>query len=370
MKKEQNKALTLLFLAAIPLLLEMHADMSTIVDWRVLPFLLLYFIFSMKATKAYKRETDQFVIYSQCCKASLMLGVFYTWLSLFSNIGKSIVPCLLFQAEGKPDYSLIDCRRHGLITKCLKSVSLMYRANAMANQCPISVLGTSLGSIYTIAVLLCRFVPVAFYGLWNLYVWDNSVAFEDQSIDPSSLPKEDRYYIVPSSKILLVSALAVLSCLIVNISLQELPPLVHVSTTLPFFCIIMLHYNMETKRYRDNVKHVISSMMSTCLYVSICYSIIDFVMNCLSLVNLCTKNDIHEESILDKCSDPEGPMSIQQCYESVSKIDVTFFASGKCPTFGSPSATLRYIGDTIMLMVLTVGLLVAFFCTNKQKGRL
>lgn len=367
MKKEQNKALTLLLLAALPLLLEMHAEMSSIVDWRIIIFLLLYFSFAYKATTCYKKETDQFIVFSHLCKLSLMLSVSYAWLSLFSNIGKSIVPCLLFQAESKPSENLVECRRHGLITKCLQSVTLLYRANKLSNQCPVAVLGTALGSIYTLTVLLFRFVPTAFYGLWNIYVWNESVSFEDPSSRNSSLlPKEIKNNIRLSSKFLLVLTLLVLCCLIVNISLQDIPPLVSVSTTLPFFCIIVLHYILETKRYRDNVKCVIGSLMTTCLYISILYSILDFVMNCLSLVNMCTKTDVQEDTILEKCSDAEGPMSIQKCYEYVSKLSGTYFASGKCPAFGSPSASLRYVGDTILLAVLTVGMLAAFTCSAKQ----
>ena len=368
MKNERNKALSLLLLSSLPLLLEMHADMSTIVDWRIILLLLLYTMFAVKATKAYQSDRDNFYVFALCCKESLVMTVCYSWMSLFSNIGKTLVPCMLFQAEGRPDESLVECRRHGLITKCLKSVTILYRANQLSNQCPSAVLGTPLGSIYLLIVVLCRFVPTAFYGLWSLYVWDTSTAFQSPSTThPGSLPKTSRQYRSQSPKVLLLCVVVVLCCMIVNISIQDVPPLVHVSTTLPFFSILVMYYNLNKMRYRENVKHTIGSLMTVSLYMSVAYSILDFVMNCLSLVNTCIQSDAREDGILERCSDPQGPMSIQQCYETVSEMDPTYFASSTCPVFGSPSVTLRYVGDAMLVTTLTIGLMVAFSRGCKER---
>ena len=126
MKREQTKALALHLLASLPLLLEMHGDMRTIVDWRIILLLLLYTLFPFKATKTYPVSKEEFQVYAQCCKVSLVMVVCYSWMSLFSSIGKTLVPCLLVQAECKPDESLVECRRHGLVMKCLKSVTLLF----------------------------------------------------------------------------------------------------------------------------------------------------------------------------------------------------------------------------------------------------
>jgi hypothetical protein len=370
MKKEQNKALTLLLLASIPLLLEMHGDMSTILDWRIILLLLPYTLFAFKAAKSHLLGKEDFHVFAQCCKVSLVMVVCYSWMSLFSSIGNTMVPCLLVQAEGTPDGSLVECRRHGLVTKCLKSVTLLFRANNLSNQCPQSVLGTSLGSTYLLVVTLFRFVPTAFYGLWNLYVWDATKMFQSNVSpkDCGSLPKDTKEYKPPSSKVLLVCTVLVLCCITVNIAIQDIPPLAHISTALPFFSILVMHYNMETRRYRENVKHVMGSLMNTSLYISVAYSTLDFVMNCLSMINTCIQSNANEDAIIEKCSDPQGPMSIQECYQTISEIDGTFFTTNKCPVFGSPSVTLRYVGDVTLVMALTIGLMVAFARDVRQRN--
>ncbi len=153
----------------------------------------------------------------------------------------------------------------------------------------------------------------------------------------------------------------------VNIVIQDIPPLAHISTALPFFSILVMHYTMETKRYRENVKHIMDSPMNTSLYISVAYSILDFVMNCLSIINTCIQSDANEDAIIEKCSDPRGPMSIQECYRTISEMDSTFFATNNCPVFGSPSVTLRYMGDVILVMALTIELMVAFARDVRQR---
>ena len=362
MNREKNKALALLLLSCLPLLLEMHGTMNTVVDWRIILFLLLYTLFAFKATDTFESDRDQFTVFSQCCKVSLIMVVCYSWMSLFSSFESTMVPCLLVQAEGPPSENLVECRRHGLVTKCLKSVTLLFRANKLSNQCPASVLGTSLGSIYLLSVIFFRFIPTAFYGLWNLYVWDVNIRFRPVSPGESGGPTSKRIheYRTPSSNVLLVCAAVVLCCITVNIAIPHVAPLSHISTTLPFFCIVVMHYNLETRRYRENVKHTISILMTTCLYMSIAFSILDFVMNSLSMINTCIQADAQEDAIIEKCSDPQGPMSIQECYQTISEVDSIFFATEKCPVFGSPSVTLRYVGDVMLVVALTIGVMVAF----------
>ncbi len=102
--------------------------------------------------------------------------------------------------------------------------------------------------------------------------------------------------------------------------------------------------------------------------MSIAFSILDFVMNCLSMINICIQVDAQEDAIMQKCSDPQGPMSIQECYQTISEVDSTFFATDKCPVFGSSSVTLRYVGDVMLVMVLTIGVMLAFTNSNSNSN--
>ncbi len=174
-------------------------------------------------------------MFSQCCKESLIMVVCYSWMFLFSSFESTLVQCLLVQAEGPPNENLMECRRHGLITKCLKSVTLLFRASKLSNQCHVSVLGTSLGSIYLLSVIFFRFIPTTFYGLWNLCDRDASITFQPVSPNESgSSPKKITEYRTPSSIVLLVCAVVVLCYITVNISIEYVAPLSHIPTALPF----------------------------------------------------------------------------------------------------------------------------------------
>ncbi len=239
MEKELKRALIILSLACIPLLLEMQGEISSIVDFRVIFPLIFYNLFAFEAKHGSKIKGTQ-SLYALLCKVSLLMAVSYTWISFFSNISKSLVPCIMIQAEGIPDGDLVECKRYGLVTKCLESVKMIYRSKRLSNHCPTSVLGSTLGVAYIVVNVFFRFVSIGIYGMWRLYVWDHNVRVAEKE-DEVIIHKT---YSTPSNFILWLCSVIILCCTSVMIGLQNIMPLLDITTVLPFFGIIVLYTSL------------------------------------------------------------------------------------------------------------------------------
>jgi len=361
---ERNKALAILLLSTLPLILEMHGDVNTFVDWRVIIPIILYVIFTFKVTQNHQtRGGPSFEVFMCCSKMSLCVTVFYSWMSLFFNFEKTLVTCLFVQSQGSPNIKLSPCIRYGLVTECVESLSLVNRMNTMSNKCPSSILGPSLGLIYFFSIIVLRFVPTAIYGLWKLYIWDPK-DFVDDVEEEQTVEQNNNNVNTPCPKCLLVCTSVLLPCLMVSAALQDVMHLSNFCTALPFLAILVMHYSVRRSSFSDTGRHLLAELMRVGLHLSIAYSILDFVINGLAIITVCIGGEVQEGEILERCGDTQGPISIEQCYGYLSEMDPTFFSRDLCPHWTLPTTTILYIANCIQVVILTFGVLFAFVRKN------
>ena len=355
---EKHKALAMLVLSSMPLLLEMHGDVLTFVDWRIIIPLVLYTLFVFKVSQMQDRHNNltTHTIFVCCAKSALCTIVFYAWMSLFFNLHRVLVNCLMLQSEGSPDLQLTPCRHNGIVTECLESLSLVNRIHLMYEKCPSSTLGPSLGTVYLFMIVLLRFIPTGIYGLWKLYVW-NPKQFEQkcQTETHNTLP-----VYTPNAKILLGCTIMLLPCIMMSAAMQDVLQLSHFTTAIPFLTIIVIHYNLQKRLYNKEATVVLCQLMRICMYVSLVYSISDFIINGLGIIKLCLGPEIKSEEAIQQCNGFDWSSNIEQCYEKLIGVDATFFSSNRCPKMDDPTTTVIYISSVIQLLVLTLGVVLAF----------
>ena len=363
LKNERHKALAMLVLSSMPLLLEMHGDILTFVDWHIIIPLLIYTVFMFKSTKSYSRTNNSatHAIFVCCAKSALCSTVFYAWMSLFFNLHRVLVKCLMVQSEGSPDLQLTSCQHNGIVTECLESLSFVNHIQLMSEKCPSSILGPSLGIVYISMIVFLRFIPTGIYGLWKLYVWDPK-QFEQEGQDMgyysgkcSNVPVHS-----PNAKILLGCTVVLLPCMMLGAALQDVMQLSHFTTAIPFLIIITIQYNMQKREYNNDTNIGLEQLMQTCMYVSIVYSISDFVINGLAIIKLCLGPETQSEETIHQCNGLEWSSSIDQCYKELSSMDTAFYSSTRCPKMGDTTTTIIYITNTLQMLVLTIGVFLAF----------
>ena len=358
LSNEKHKALAMLVLSSMPLLLEMHGDISTFVDWHIIIPIVLYTMFVFKLSQNDPSNDDTtHAIFVCCAKSTLCTTVFFAWMSLFFNLHIVLVKCLMVQSEGSPDLHLTQCRHNGIVTECLETLSLVNRIHLMSEKCPSSVLGPSLGTVYLFMIVLLRFIPTGIYGLWKLYVWDPR-QFEQKNEYISEI--HTAQYFTPNTKILLGCTIALLPCIMTSAALQDTIQLIHFTTAIPFLTIIIIHYNLRKSDHSKDANTALHQLMRTCVYVSIIYSITDFVINGLTIIKQCLGPEIQREETIQQCNGFEWSSGIERCYEKLSDIDATFFPDSRCPKMGDPITISLYIANTLQLCLLTIGVLLAF----------
>ena len=340
----------MLVLSCMPLLCEMHADMKTTVRWEVCVIILLYTLFAFKAGSQ-SRGSESFLIYVQCCKASLCCVVAYAWMSFIFNIDSTLVTCLLMQAKGTQDNKFIDCQRHGLHMKCLDSLSFLKKMNAAVTRCPSSLLGSSLGSFYLLSTLVCRFIPAAVYGLWNLYTWSES-RFKSKANVP--LPGRTK---PASSKGLLLCCLILLCCVHVEAAISNVIQLSTFTVILPFVVVLCFQTVLQKQRFRETAKMILLDIQRICVYVCVFYVCLDFVMNCTTLMTQCLVGKIESDDVRNNCINAQGPRGMEHCFASLGRIDATSYGyQDSCPSFGKPETTVLYAANVLQVVTLTVGI--------------
>lgn len=264
----------------------------------------------------------------------------------------------MIQSEGSPDLQLTPCRHNGIVTECLESMSLVNRIHLMSEKCPTSILGPSLGTVYLFMIVLLRFITTGIYGLWKLYVW-NPKQFEHGNECHAEKHNMVSAF-APNAKILLGCTVVLLPCIMMSAALQDVLQLSHFTTAIPFLTIIVIHYNLHKRLYNNESIIVLYQLMKMCMYVSVIYSISDFIINGLAIIKLCMGPEMQSEEIIQQCNGFSWSSSVEQCYEKLTGVDATFFSGNRCPKWGDPTTTMVYISSVIQLLVLTLGVVLAF----------
>lgn len=366
-KREQSRALLMFVLSCLPILCELHAEMKTVVSWKISIIILFYMLFAFKAGSPHTGK-ESFPIYMQCCKACLCCVVAYAWMSLIFSIDETLVTCLILQAKGKQDNHFADCQRYGLHTKCLESISFLNKMNAAVSRCPSSLLGSSLGTFYLLSTVLCRFIPAAIYGLWNLYTW-TELRFRSKSSHShteeaaSSLLKPRTY---PSNKGLLLCSIVLLSCILVEAGIPRIKQLSSFHVILPFIGILCLQSLLHKYRHRDSTKIILIDLQRICIYVCIFFSSMDFVINCMMLMSQCLGARLDIDKIRNDCINTHGPRGVEDCYKSIGQIDVSSNSyPNYCPLLGKPETTILYTANVLQVITLSIG--IALLCMIRKE---
>ena len=100
--------------------------------------------------------------------------------------------------------------------------------------------------------------------------------------------------------------------------------------------------------------------MKICMYVSVVYSISDFIINGLAIIKQCIGPEMQSEETIQQCNGFSWSSSIEQCYEKLTGVESTFFSGNRCPKLGDPTTTMVYTSNVIQLLVLTIGVVLAF----------
>lgn len=358
---EQSRALFMLSLSCMPILIEMHGDMRTILDWKIVIPLFMYTLFAFKATSEYRKKPEIFQMYKQSCKASLCCVVVYAWLCLFFSIESTLAKCLVIQAQGHMKDRLYDCKRHGMQSKCVDAIQFVNRMYVATNQCPTSVLGWTLGTVYTLSVVCFRFIPTALYGLWNLYTWSDD-RFMTPGIAVKASERETGPHVLPNNKTLTVCTIVLMMCVLVEAGIPQILPLCNFTTILHFVAILALQNSLNKHRMRDSSRHAMTEMQRMLCYAGIFHVIIDFVMNLMTILNNCVHPTVEEKLTSNQCSNPHGALSVEECYAAMTESSETFSPrSGMCPKDMSPPVTLLYGANIIQVITLTLGVLLSFW---------
>lgn len=352
-KQESSRALFILLLATMPMLFEMYGSMNTLLDWKVIIPLLMYTIFAFKAVEKREKHPVIYQINKQCCKASLCCVVAYAWITVLNNLSSNLVTCLLLQAREKIGSKFVHCQMHGLQTKCLDALLYAKKMSLANSQCPTVVIGPTLGNIYNICVILLRVVPTTIYGLWNLYTWTDE-RFDKRTVDlVTEESAKCTVFTVPDKRILLVCSVALLSCVLLEVSITFLLPLCSFTSALYFLCIVSIQNTLNTQRLRDSTKLALKSVQRTLCYTAIFHVVVETFMNLVKICNLCTKSSIEELLVGNQCENPHGPLQLEDCYTLMNTMGNSYHPDRQmCPTEMSVPLVLLYGANTIHIATL------------------
>lgn len=324
------------------------ARLAALVSWEIIVFCFAYMFLAFSATN---RERTKSKFPQELCRASLIVLVFYSWLSFLANIYSSLAVCMM-DTQTNSEY-MRECQSFGFQDACLKAVTHVNRISSAMNRCPSLVLGNSLGAMYTFLVVFARFLMTSLYGTWNLYTWDSS-RFVAGGWPSSPV-------IILNIKILMTVSLVVLVASMVEISIVDIKPLSSPFSILFLVAIVALGTNRPFTRLHLDLQ-------KTLLYSTIFFSLLDTSHRMMDIVMTCFNSSDIEKYIASHCKnsfDQNGP---QNCYSSLNQLDPTYFMREGCPSsiFAETRVVILYSANMIKVVTLCIGLIMSFALGKKS----
>ena len=350
MHLERKRALTIFLLSCIPMCIELvhSVGMLTIVDWRIVCLTFLYWRLSESASK-YQSS----LVLQEATKAALCSVVTYAWLSFLTSIRSVAVGCLLGGVTGSTyQHAVFTVCKGGISDLCLKAIDEANRSAWTNRQCPSSLIGSQLGYVYFLLVMLFRFAPCAFYGLWNLSTW-NTERLRDGSI--RSMPPQKKV----NNNILCGTLCILLGCVTVEIAMQgHIHSLSSPFVILPFLAVVSFQYTLTSQRMRDSSKETLIFLQRQAITHGSVTSLIDLLIQALFVVSICVPEFVSVSELTEACTTAMGHHHLTKCHELIHSRTLRPITSDMCPVMSENNNSaigILYVANIIKVIVLIVG---------------
>ena len=358
MHQERRRALVMFLCSCAPMSIELvHSlGMSTIVDWRIVCLTFLYWRLSATASK-YSSCPEAFAVLREASRAALSAVVVYAWLSFLTSMRPVAVECLLADVTRSTyKHTLFSLCRGGLSHACLNGVEELNKSLWMSRQCPSALIGIRLSSVYFFLVMVFRFIPCAFYGLWNLYTWHDDRFQADSR--PSSLRKQRHV----NERILLGSICILFSCVTVEIAMQgQILSLSSSYVILPYIAVLSIQYALKSRRFRESSREVLLLLQSQAITMSVFVSVLDLLIQILFVASVCLPDTVSISELTEACTTATDSQHITKCHEIIqSRTERTVF-SDLCPSLTEKNNSLvgiLYAANIIKVILLSLGTLI------------
>lgn len=325
--------------------------MLTIVDWRIVCLTFLYWRLSENASK-YQSSPLTFAVLQETTKASLCAVVSYAWLSFLTAIRSVAVGCLLGDVTGSTYQQAIFTQCKGGVSEvCLNAIDEANRSAWTTRQCPSSLIGSTMGYIYFFLVMVLRFIPCAFYGLWNLSTWNSKRLMQSSN---ETLPKQRAV----NNNFLLATLCILLACVTVEIAMQgQIHSLSSPFVIIPFLAVISSQYTLISKRTKDSSKEVLIFLQRQAITIGFVISVIDLLVQTLFVVSICLPEFVSVSELTEACTTAMGDHHLTKCHELIHSRTVRNISSDMCPTMNENNNSaigILYAANIIKVIVLSL----------------
>lgn len=330
--------------------------MWTIVDWRIVCLTFLYWRLSATASK-YSSCPEACTVLREASRAALSSIVLYAWLSFLTSMRPVAVGCLLADVTGSTyKHTLFSLCKGGISNACLNAVEELNKASCMSRQCPSSLIGIRLASVYFFLIMVFRFLPCAFYGMWNLYTWHDN-RFQGAS-SPKALPRQRHL----NERRLFGSICILLSCLTVEIAMQgRIHSLSSSYVILPYVTVISIQYALKSRRFRDSSREVLLLIQNQAIMMSVFVSILDIFVQTLFIASVCIPDTVSVSELTEACTTAMDNEHMTKCHQLIQSRTVRPVFSDLCPSLlenNNSMVGILYTANIIKVIVLSLGTLI------------
>ena len=251
--------------------------------------------------------------------ASLTALVIYSWMSFFQHLQPGVACMIPSEVE---DW-LQECRKGGLARNCLSSIETLNRLKKQQDDCPMTVLGSALGTAYYVLVYAFRVIPCCVLAPLQLR------GLQQQQRRQQQQQQQQEH----STVFALSVAIAV--CCIMEIAVVDVKRLSSLEVILPFvFALQIRSPYLRSKLFN----------------LGMFYSISDFFMNSTSTIYKCVGAGVSQRKLLDMCRSGNE----QSCMEGIHLLGS--LEAEDCPR-GNFASVVMCLSAVMKVSLLTVGVM-------------